>query len=235
MGTLREERLRRTREALTDTDFDALLLWKNENVRFASALRVQIIQDKSALLNSCLVTKDQLIMFLYGGAREYDVVAAAMHALYGFGGEMRHLMTPFVAPGDHMSPPNRFATDKVIREGDLVFNDIGAMWNIFTALYHALAAGTTAMKVGNANLDIGDATFTAGDRYGLGTSFLSLSAATVWGLAPMNLPIQVNRYRGPVVSLEVEIDDGDRVIDLGSRSAGRSCCTTGRHRCGWQK
>ena len=52
-----------------------------------------------------------------------------MHTLYRLGGEMAHLATPFVASGEHMSPPNRFASDKLIREGDLVFIDIGAMWN----------------------------------------------------------------------------------------------------------
>ena len=51
------------------------------------------------------------------GVREYDVVAEAMHTLFRLGGEMAHLASPFVASGEHMSPPNRFPSDKLIREG----------------------------------------------------------------------------------------------------------------------
>jgi Xaa-Pro dipeptidase len=129
------------------------------------------------------------------GVREYDVVAEAMHTLYRLGGEMAHLATPFVASGEHMSPPNRFASDKLIREGDLVFIDIGAMWcgyyadmgrtvvcgepsarqrQIFTAVRHALAAATEAMRPGNTNDDVAAAARAEGERRGLGGSFLSL-------------------------------------------------------------
>jgi Xaa-Pro aminopeptidase len=339
MGALRDERLERARKALAESELDAMLLWKNENVRFVSGLRAQIIQDKSALLNGCLVTQDKLIMFLSGGemdranlimpwvdeihmvpimesrglirgaiensiqptikklgldeatigldemsyaqveelklalpgatfgdadavmqgvrlvkspaelavmqeasaiaeavteaaiaairpgVREYDVVAAAMHELYRLGGEMAHLATPFVASGEHMSPPNRFASDKIIREGDLVFIDIGAMWNgyysdmgrtvicgkpsrrqqeVFTAVYHALKAATEAMKVGNTNLDVGEATVAAGDRYGLGTRFLSLFIGHGVGIGANEPPYIGESLPGaPVVDLEV--------------------------------
>ena len=54
---------------------------------------------------------------------------AATQELFRLGGEMAHVTTPFVASGEHMAPPNRIASDKIIREGDLVFIDIGAMWS----------------------------------------------------------------------------------------------------------
>jgi Xaa-Pro dipeptidase len=306
---LRAERLRRAREALEASELDALLVWKDENVRYLSGLRAQIIQGKSALLNGCLATSSELVLFLSGGevdrarlvmpwideihavpimearglvagavgeiiapalerhglagarigldetayaqveelrralpelglgdgdavmqsarrvksdaelalmqeacaigeavtesaitavapgVREYDVVAEAMHTLYRLGGEMAHLATPFVASGEHMSPPNRFASDKVIREGDLVFIDIGAMWNgyysdigrtiicgepsrrqqeVFTAVYHGLRAAIGAMRAGSTNDDVGRAVVAEGERRGLGESFLSL-------------------------------------------------------------
>ena len=60
------------------------------------------------------------------GVRETDVVAAAMHELYRLGGELSHVTTPFVASGEHMAPPNRIPSDKIIRNGDVVFIDIGA-------------------------------------------------------------------------------------------------------------
>ena len=83
---------------------------------------------------------------------------------------MPHVVTPFVASGEHMAPPHRFATDKIIRNGDLVFIDIGAMWNgyfadigrtciagrpsrrqqeIYSAVFAGLQAGIEAMRPGN--------------------------------------------------------------------------------------
>jgi Xaa-Pro aminopeptidase len=309
-AALREQRLERVVAALADSPLNALLLWKDENVRFLTGLRPQIIQGKSALLNGCLLTEDGALLLLcsggevdrvrsvmpwieqvetvpimeasgliagtveaviapaierlgagsatigldelaYGqvealahslpnarladgdglmqsaravksdlelavmqeacaiaeavtesaiaavkpGVREYDVVADAMHTLYRLGGEMAHLATPFVASGEHMSPPNRFSSDKLIREGDLVFIDIGAMWNgyyadmgrtvicgepsrrqqeIFTAVHHALAAATQAMRPGNTNDDVAAAVRAEGAERGFGESFLSL-------------------------------------------------------------
>ena len=129
------------------------------------------------------------------GVRETDVAAEAMHTLYRLGGEMAHVATPFVASGEHMSPPNRLATDKIIREGDLVFIDIGAMWNgyfsdvartvicgkpsrrqqeVYTAVYESLHAGTEAMKVGNTNDDVAQAIVEVGERHGLAENFITL-------------------------------------------------------------
>jgi Xaa-Pro dipeptidase len=310
LDEMRRERLERARAALEASPLRALLLWKDENVRFLSGLRAQIIQGKSALLNGCLLVDDgTLVLFCSGGevdrvrqvmpwidavetvpimearglvagavdqviapvlrrhdlegarigldqpayaqvlelaralpeaelddgdalmqdvrlikssaevavmqeasaiaeavtesaiaavrpgVREYDVVAEAMRTLYSLGGEMAHLATPFVASGEHMSPPNRFSSDKLIREGDLVFIDIGAMWNgyyadmgrtvicgrpsrrqreVFTAVRRALEAATEMMRAGNTNDDVAAAVRTEGDRLGLGDSFLSL-------------------------------------------------------------
>lgn len=309
-GRLLVDRRERTCAAMRDTGADALFVWKDENVRFLSGLRAQIIQGKSALLNGCLLTKDGgLVLFLSGGevdraqnvmtwideihaipimearnliagafenvlapvlqrldlgsarigldessfalveefgrslpdaqlvdgdavmqgvrliktpadialmqeaaaigdavtesairavrpgVREWDVVAEAMHTLFRLGGEMAHLATPFVASGEHMSPPNRFASDKIIREGDLVFIDIGAQYNghfadvgrtvicgtpsrvqqeIFTAVYHALKAATRAMEPGATNDDVAAAAVREGKARGFGENFLSL-------------------------------------------------------------
>jgi Xaa-Pro aminopeptidase len=309
MGQLRAERLAAARAALATTELDALLVWKDENVRYLSGLRAQLIQGKTALLNGALLTEDELVLFVSGGeidrvqrvmpwieevhavpimearglvagaveeviapvlerlglaaanlgldelayaqvlelrrvlpdlalcdgdavmqgvrtvkselelavmqeasaiaeavtesaisavgpgVREYDVVAEAMHTLYRLGGEMAHLSTPFVASGEHMAPPNRFSSDKLIREGDLVFIDIGAMWNgyfadmgrtvicgepsrpqqeVFSAVHASLAAATAAMRPGNTNDDVAAAVRSAGAEWGLDDKFLSL-------------------------------------------------------------
>jgi Xaa-Pro aminopeptidase len=309
-AALRQDRIERTRGVMAERGLDALLVWKDENVRFISGLRAQIIQGKSALLNGCLLTSEgEVTLFLSGGevdrarnvmtwineihaipimearnliagafdhvigpvlrklgldrgrvgvdeiafaqleefrralpevdlgdadavmqrvrlvkspedlammqeaaaigdavteaaiaavrpgVREYDVVAEAMHTLFSLGGEMAHLATPFVASGEHMAPPNRFASDKIIREGDVVFIDIGAQYNghfadvgrtvvcgspsrrqqeIFTAVYYALRAGVAAMQPGNTNDDVAVAVVDAGRERGLGQNFLSL-------------------------------------------------------------
>ncbi|MQA99849.1 MAG: M24 family metallopeptidase [Actinobacteria bacterium] len=309
-AALRADRVERVRSTMSEAGLDALLVWKDENVRFLSGLRAQIIQGKSALLNGCLLTAaGDMVLFLSGGevdrarnvmtwideihaipimeargliagafdnviapvfhkldldsarlgldelafaqidefgrvlpevnladgdavmqrvrlvktpadialmqeaaaigdavtqsaiaavrpgVRETDVVAEAMHTLYRLGGEMAHVATPFVASGEHMSPPNRFASDKIIREGDLVFIDIGAQYNghyadvgrtvicgspsrrqqeIYTAVYYALHAGVAAMKPGATNDDVAEAVTVRGRDRGFGDNFFSL-------------------------------------------------------------
>ena len=65
---LLEARVQRTCVAMSEAGLDAVLVWKDENVRFLSGLRAQIIQGKSALLNGCLLTVDRgIVLFLSGG------------------------------------------------------------------------------------------------------------------------------------------------------------------------
>jgi Xaa-Pro dipeptidase len=310
LHVLREKRIARAREAMADHGVDALLCWKDENVRYLTGLRAQLIAGKSSLLNGCLLRSEgppvllcsggeaqraRLVMpwieelhivpimearglvhgavestispllrryglengtlgldelsfchlealheFLPGatltdgdavmlnarrikqpeeialleeacaigdavtwaaiqavrpGARETDVVAAAVHELYRLGGEMTHVTTPFVASGEHMAPPNRIASDKIIRDGDLVFIDIGAMWagyfgdmgrtvicgspsrrqqEIFTAVHAGLAAATETMTPGRTNDDVAAAVREAAAHHGLEENFISL-------------------------------------------------------------
>jgi Xaa-Pro aminopeptidase len=129
------------------------------------------------------------------GVRECDVAGKAMRTLFRLGGEYAHVMTPFVASGEHMSPPHRVSSDKLIRNGDLVFIDIGANWNgyfgdvartticgrpsrqqqeIFTAVYEALRAGIAKMRPGRTNQDAAQAIIQTAEKYNLGKRFLSL-------------------------------------------------------------
>ena len=310
MAELRAKRIERVQAALARSDLDCLLLWKDENVRYLTGMRAQIINGKSALLNGVLLhhdappillvsggdyqrvqhtmtwigelypipilearglirgvveatlrpllaehgldrarigvdecafiqvqeleralpdaelddgdslmqdcrrikTVEELVLMeeaaaigeavtsaaiaaVAPGVRETDVVAEAMHALFRLGAEMAHVATPFVASGEHMAPPNRLATDKIIREGDLVFIDIGAQWSgyfadvartvicgkpgrmqrkVYTAVHDALIAGTEAMKAGNTNDDVAEAVVGAAARHGLADHFVTL-------------------------------------------------------------
>jgi Xaa-Pro aminopeptidase len=308
---LREARVELARAAMREAGVDALLVWKNENVRYLTGLRAQIIAGKSALLNGCVLPAEgppillasggeiercRVVMPWLGelhaipimearglvratvetvigpvlarhglahggvlgvdeaaicqveafaallpeirvvdgdavmhsarriklpgelalmqeacaiaeavtqsaidavrpGVRETDVVAEAMHTLFRLGGEEAHVTTPFVASGEHMAPPNRIASDKIIREGDLVFIDIGAQWagyfgdmgrtvicgepnqdqrRVYTAVYDALQAATETMRPGNTNRDVERAVHEAAAVHGLADRFISL-------------------------------------------------------------
>jgi Xaa-Pro dipeptidase len=307
---LRAKRVERARAAMAAAGLDVLLCWKDENVRYLTGLRAQIIAGKSALLNGCLLFREgppvlltsggeaqrarivmpwieeihlvpimeaaglvrevvertlepilaqrrvsngrlgldessyslvaamrerlpklelcdgdavmqsaRLIKFpeeialmeeasaiaeavtqtaidaVAPGMRETDVVAEAMHTLFRLGGEYAHVMTPFVASGEHMSPPNRIPSDKIIRDGDLVFIDIGAQWSgyfsdigrtvicgrpsrrqqeIYSTVHEALQAATRTMAAGTTNDEVAAAVREVAARHGLAQNFISL-------------------------------------------------------------
>jgi Xaa-Pro aminopeptidase len=155
-------------------------------------LEVEVIEEACAIGDS--VTQRALDE-TRAGRRELDVAADAMQTLFQLGGEMAHVITPFVASGEHMSPPHRLATDKIIRNQDLCFIDIGAMWNgyfadigrttivgrpsktqqkIYTAVYEGLMAGLEKMRPGNTNQDCADAIIAKIADHGLEDHLFSL-------------------------------------------------------------
>ncbi len=307
---LRRQRVAKAKEALRASDTDALLVWKDENVRYLTALRAQLIAGKTTSLNGALLTgEDDPVLLGSGGEidkarfgmswigeahavpimeqrelvdgfvrdiltpildergllasrlgvdqanisfiesirqhlpdvelvdgdtvmqqarwiktdleiavieeacaigdavtqraldetragrRELEVAGDAMQTLFYLGGEMAHVITPFVASGEHMSPPHRLATDKLIRNQDLCFIDIGAMWNgyfadigrttivgrpsqeqktIYTAVYQGLLAGLEKMRPGFTNADCADAIIAKIGDYDLQDHLFSL-------------------------------------------------------------
>lgn len=155
-------------------------------------LEVAVIEEACAIGDS--VTQRALDE-TRAGRREMEVAADAMQTLFLLGGEMAHVITPFVASGEHMSPPHRLATDKIIRNQDLCFIDIGAMWNgyfadigrttivgrpsktqqkIYTAVYEGLMAGIEKMRPGNTNQDCADAIIEKIADHGLADHLFSL-------------------------------------------------------------
>lgn len=129
------------------------------------------------------------------GRRELEIAGDAMQTLFHLGGEMAHVITPFVASGEHMSPPHRIATDKLTRNMDLCFIDIGAMWNgyfadigrttvigraskqqqqIYTAVYEGLIAGIEKMRPGFTTQDASDAVVNKIGDHGLADHLFSL-------------------------------------------------------------
>lgn len=143
------------------------------------------------------------------GVRECEVAAEAMRTLYRLGGEYSHVTTPFVASGEHMAPPHRICSDKLIRHGDIVFIDIGACWNgyfgdiaravicgkpsqeqqkIYTAVYEGLKAGIAEMRPGRTNKDAANALIAKADEFGMGSKFLSLFIAHGVGIGANEPP-----------------------------------------------
>lgn len=129
------------------------------------------------------------------GRRECEVAGDAMQTLYYLGGEMAHVITPFVASGEHMSPPHRICSDKLIRNRDICFIDIGAMWNgyfadigrmgvvgkpsqrqreIYTCVFRALEAGIARMRPGSTNKDVSEAIVAKVAEFGLQEHLFSL-------------------------------------------------------------
>lgn len=160
------------------------------------------------------------------GVRENDIAADAMHVLYRLGGEYSHVTTPFVASGEHMSPPNRISSDKIVRNGDLVFIDIGASWSgyygdvartticgtpsrrqreIYTAVYAGLRAGIAEMRPGRTNVDAAQAIRAAAGQFDLSDRFLSLFMGHGVGIGSNEPPYIGENLPG---SLEYEFEPG---------------------------
>jgi Xaa-Pro dipeptidase len=310
MGALRAGRLDRARAAMKAAGLDAVLVWKDENVRYLTSLRPQLLAGKSGLLNGALVPLEGgPVLFVSGGdrdraeatmpwiaefhaipileeaglidhfaskilpdvlarhglarakigldflskrlsdaladrngtvrwvdgdaamqaarriksaeelalieeatvlaeavtaaaleqvragVRECEVAGEALRTLHRLGGEYTHAISPFVASGERMAPPTRLATDKLIRDGDLVFVDIGAMANgyfgdigrtvvcgtpsgeqrrVYRAVHDALHAGIAAMRPGATNVEVARAIRARAQSHGLERHFLSL-------------------------------------------------------------
>lgn len=332
---LRRDRVTTVRDALRNSTLDALLLWKDENVRYLTSVRAQLIAGKTTSLNGVLLTREEGPVLLCSGGeidrvsvgmpwiasvhpipimeqrelvdgfvantlspilhelgvssgrvgldqanfslvesirahlpdveltdgdspmhqarlvkssdeirvieeacaigdavtqralessragrRECDVAGDAMQTLFHLGGEMAHVITPFVASGEHMSPPHRICTDKVIRNGDLCFIDIGAMWNgyfadigrttivgrptdaqkrIYTAVYEGLMAGIARMRPGSTNRDVADAIVAKVDEHGFGDYLFSLFIGHGIGMGANEPPYIGERLPGATV------------------------------------
>jgi Xaa-Pro aminopeptidase len=160
--------------------------------RIKTAEELALIEEATAIAEAVTATA---IAHVREGVRECEVAGEAARTLYRLGGEYAHVTTPFVASGERMAPPTRLATDKLIRAGDLVFIDIGAMWNgyfgdigrtvvcgapsaeqrrIYRAVWESLDAGITVMRPGATTTEVAAAIRGRADARGLGGNFLSL-------------------------------------------------------------
>jgi Xaa-Pro aminopeptidase/Xaa-Pro dipeptidase len=167
---------------------------------------IVLLEEATALADAVCATATAAVA---DGVRECEVAGEAMRTLFRLGGEYAHVMTPFVASGENMAPPHRICSDKLIRNGDIVFIDIGACWNgyfgdmaravicgkpsdeqkkIYTAVYEGLKAGIAEMRPGRTNKDSAEALIRTADKYGFGGRFLSLFIAHGVGIGANEPP-----------------------------------------------
>ncbi|MBE3074841.1 MAG: aminopeptidase P family protein [Actinobacteria bacterium] len=184
---------------------------------------IVLLEEATAIADAVTASAARSVL---EGVRENDIAAEAMHALYRLGGEYSHVTTPFVASGEHMSPPNRISSDKIVRNGDLVFIDIGAAWSgyygdvarttvcgtpsrrqreIYTAVYAGLRAGIAEMRPGRTNVDAAKAIRAAAGQFDLSDRFLSLFMGHGVGIGSNEPPYIGENLPG---SLEYEFEPG---------------------------
>jgi Xaa-Pro aminopeptidase len=90
-----------------------------------SATEHELLDDASAVVD---VAMDVAVRAAVPGVRECDVLAEVMQTFYRYGAEVPQCNL-IVCSGPNTAPMQRFAGDRVIRRGDLVFMDIGACFN----------------------------------------------------------------------------------------------------------
>jgi Xaa-Pro aminopeptidase len=120
------------------------------------------------------------------GVRECEILGETMRTMYNCGMEISQCSS-IVASGENLAPLTRFASDRQVRYGDLVFIDMGGCFNgmfaeatrtaccgepndmqrrIGEAVYAAMIAAVRAMKPGNTNEDVAREAQTEYRKYG---------------------------------------------------------------------
>jgi Xaa-Pro aminopeptidase/Xaa-Pro dipeptidase len=103
-----------------------------------SPTEVDLLDDASSIVDLAMATVERV---LEPGVRECDILAEVMHVFYTHGAEVPQCNL-IVCSGPNTAPMQRFAGDRVIRRGDLVFVDIGACFNgIFSEATRTIACG----------------------------------------------------------------------------------------------
>ena len=154
--------------------------------------KVEFVDGDECLKNAQLIkTRDEIVLlrqsshmaqiamkraieFIDLGVRECEILAEAMHSLYSHGMEVPQCSL-IVASGEGTAPLRRFASDREIKYGDLVFLDMGGMFNgynsdftrtvifgepneqqkkIYKTVYKMMMAIHETLKPGNTNVDV---------------------------------------------------------------------------------
>ena len=146
-------------------------------------LDAQVIKNSEEI--KCMRISSQLAAFamdkamkkIDAGVRECEILAEAMHSLYSNGMEVPQCNL-IVTSGDGTAPLRRFASDKKINWGELVFLDLGGCFNgyfsdftrtvifgspneqqkkIYKAVHAMMMEIQSTMKPGKTNVDVNEA------------------------------------------------------------------------------
>lgn len=126
------------------------------------------------------------VEFIKPGVRECEVLGQIMDTFYSYGMEVPQCNL-IVASGENTAPIHRFASDRMIRRGDLVFMDLGGCFNgyfsdvtrtivvgkpnheqvkIYRAVYDSILATKETMKPGATNAEVNEAARAAKTAHG---------------------------------------------------------------------
>lgn len=110
----------------------------NRARQIKSPTEVELLADASVLVDRAM---DVAIANVAPGIRECEVLAEVMHTFYTYGAEIPQCNL-IVCSGPNTAPMQRFAGDRMIRRGDLVFMDIGACFNgVFSEATRTVVCG----------------------------------------------------------------------------------------------
>lgn len=178
--------------------FRAAKLVKNEE-------EIKIMRIASACVD---IGFDAVERAIVPGRRECEILGEAARAMYSLGMETMQCAS-IVASGENLWPLARFASDRVIRAGELVFVDMGGCFNgmfaeatrtiachrpnaeqkkIYHAVVQVLEAIVAAMKPGATNGDVWDAAAKAYQATGYGDYTIASSLGHSIGMGGWEAP-----------------------------------------------
>jgi Xaa-Pro dipeptidase len=139
----RFELIRQLQEAMpsaTFVDGDEALI----NARMIKTVEeIQLMRISSAIAS---FTMENTIERIESGKKECEILGEAMRVFYSLGMEVPQCNL-IVASGNHTMPLYRFATDKPIRNGELVLLDLGGCFNgYFSDFTRTVVHGTPIKK-----------------------------------------------------------------------------------------
>lgn len=176
------DKLRRILDGYEVVDANAAMIASR---REKNEVELRLLEDASVIVDRALEVAIESSVGT--GMRECDVLADVMHVFYSYGAEVPQCNL-IVCSGPNTAPMQRFAGDRLIRRGDLVFMDIGACFNgmfseatrtvicgepndaqrrIYRTVYDTHMATIDALRPGNTAQDVQ----AAAAKYYMGSEF----------------------------------------------------------------
>lgn len=187
--------------------------WVDGEACLSEAKRIKNTEEIKVFRDACAAVDigfDAAIRAVKPGLRECEILGEAMRVMYAQGMEIPQCGS-IVASGENTVPLCRFAGDRIVREGDIVFMDFGGCFNgmfaeftrtvscgrpndtqrrIYRAVMEVLKSVTEAMKPGRSSGDVWEAAAATYRKTGLAEYAIPSSlghSIGVGGWEPPNL------------------------------------------------